>query len=121
MMTQRHPAHDMPAPKGYVCPACQHSTAMHREHGCDIGSCECSQPFGRIMPADPPPAPLAADLPESSVVAGRYTAWVKLPRSSDDESPWRGTEGGRVANSIVQRAMNDDGAEVLRYGNGQEG
>ncbi|MEU0078451.1 hypothetical protein ABZY58_11195 [Micromonospora tulbaghiae] len=50
-----HPAKRMPAPKGFVCPACQHSCASHREHGCDAVGCDCPQPFGRIMPGDPSP------------------------------------------------------------------
>lgn len=54
-MTKRHPAQDMPAPKGYQCPVCGHSINVHREHGCDVRSCECGAPFGRIMPADPEP------------------------------------------------------------------
>lgn len=51
-----HPAQRMPAPKGYKCPVCQHDTAAHREHGCDVDPCDCTQPFGRIMPGDPDPA-----------------------------------------------------------------
>lgn len=47
-----HPAELMPAPKGYKCPACKHSTAGHREHGCDRDGCDCPAPFGRIMPGN---------------------------------------------------------------------
>ena len=43
------------APKGYQCPACMHSTATHRGHGCDVRGCDCPQPFGRITPGDPDP------------------------------------------------------------------
>lgn len=51
-----HPAQRMSQPKGYLCPACSHGTAVHREHGCDVTSCECVAPFGRIMPGDPNPS-----------------------------------------------------------------
>ena len=45
----------MPAPKGYQCPVCQHSITVHRYHGCDVETCECPQPFGRILPGDSNP------------------------------------------------------------------
>ena len=44
----------MPA-KGFRCPACDHYTANHREHGCDM-DCACQVPHGRIPPGDPNPA-----------------------------------------------------------------
>lgn len=45
-------ANKLPAPKGYMCAAqCGHGLAVHREHGCDVGSCDCPAPYGRILPS----------------------------------------------------------------------
>ena len=46
---------EMPEPKAHECPACGHSVALHRMHGCDVGDCECCAPYGRIIPGDPDP------------------------------------------------------------------
>ena len=50
-----HPAQLMPAPKGHRCPACSHSTTVHRVAGCDVDGCDCPAPYGRIMPGDADP------------------------------------------------------------------
>jgi hypothetical protein len=45
-------AYLLPQPRGYVCAAgCGHGTTVHREHGCDVGQCECPAPYGRILPS----------------------------------------------------------------------
>lgn len=45
-------AHLLPAPRGYRCAAgCGHDIYSHREHGCDVGECECPAPHGRILPS----------------------------------------------------------------------
>jgi hypothetical protein len=43
----------MPSPKKHRCPVCHRDVNAHRMAGCDVGDCECNQPFGRIAPGDP--------------------------------------------------------------------
>jgi hypothetical protein len=69
------------------------------------------------MPADPPPAPRAADLPEGSVVAEIGLAWIK---GSQD---WWYATGIRREHAYLNEEIDHrlaTGAAVLRVGNGQE-
>jgi hypothetical protein len=75
-------------------------------------------PYGRITPADPPPAPRAADLPERSVVASEHHAYIK--NHPTPTAPWRGTSGGYFADWKVDEELAS-GARVLRVGTGREG
>lgn len=46
-----HPALKVSAPKGFMCPGCQHDVNVHRTFGCDtyVGAdlCACTAPYGR--------------------------------------------------------------------------
>jgi hypothetical protein len=70
------------------------------------------------MPADPPPTPRAADLPEGSVVAEIGLAWIK-----GSQDWWYATgihrEHPYLNEEIDQRLAA--GAGVLRVGTGGEG
>lgn len=59
----------------------------------------------------------AADLPAGSVVANRLRAWIK---GSPFDHRWQGTNGGRAGNDTIDGELAR-GAEVLRYGTGEEG
>lgn len=48
-------------PRGYRCPACEHSINVHREGGCDVDRCDCFVPWGQMAPGDPDPAPQTSE------------------------------------------------------------
>lgn len=56
----------------------------------------------------------AADLPDGSIIATRYEAFIKdWPRH---DMPWTGTTNGAVPDWYIDTALEKRGAQVLREG-----
>lgn len=64
--------------------------------------------------------PLAADLPVGSIVANGHTAWIKSSVSPNELGTWLGTGDEMPTYDWEPQEALNDGALVLRVGDGSD-
>jgi hypothetical protein len=60
----------------------------------------------------------AQALPENTILATLDIVYIKNRR--DLSHPWSSTQGGAVSNSVIDKLLSCNDAQILRIGNGDD-